>query len=347
MRIGLIARADNTGLGVQSKGFFDHITCKALVIDFSNMVPNGSYKQTLVPHLERFPGQQVFKWGNVHNVRGDMPKEVIAEFIKDIDILFAMETPYDYNIFEMCRAKGVKVVLQPNYEFLDFPSRLPMPDLFAAPSLWNFDLFPSPKTFLPVPVNLSHFKHTPKEKTFVHVIGRTAHQDRNGTLQFLTALNYVKSDINVIIRGQLQNQTVHNRLPSNINLKIEFENKLNYADNYDGGVLVMPRKYGGLCLPINEALAAGMPVIATNVAPNNYWLPEEWLVASTYRGMFKSKRNIDYYEADAISLAEKIDEFCQPDFYRKAVGKALGLGESISWGALYPQYINTFQEILR
>lgn len=345
MRVGLIARCDSTGLGVQSREFFTHIPCKALVIDFSNMVEGDSHKEILRPHFEWYPGQTQLTWGSEHHLRGDIPTPVIEEFIKDIDILFCIETPYDYNIFDACRVRGVKTILQLNYEFLDYPSSLPAPDLFAAPSMWNYALVPEPKIFLPVPVNTKNFTQQRAENTFVHIAGRPAEHDRNGTQCFLNSLQHVKNEIKVIIKGQRHVNIPH--LPGNITIETEFGNKANYYENYSsGGVLVMPRKYGGLCLPMNEALASGMPVITTDISPNNLWLPDEWLVRSTHKQTFQCKRPVDIYEVDQLALARKIDEFCNRDYYNNAVDKACDLSNTISWEALREKYYEVLTPLL-
>jgi glycosyltransferase involved in cell wall biosynthesis len=344
MRIGLIARCDHTGLGIQSKEFFDHIPCKAFVIDFSEMVSSGSFKKILNPNLDWYPNQTYFKWGKEHNLRGDIPTHIIEEFIKDIDVLFAMETPYDFNIFDMCRQRRIKTVLQLNYEFLDFPSRhLPAPDLFAAPSLWNYDNIPRVKTFLPVPVNTKHFTPSRKLKTFVHIAGRPAAHDRNGTDLFLESLQYVENEITVIVKGQHPVNVPG--IKPNINLITDIGSKENYYENYSGGVLVMPRKYGGLCLPMNEAIAAGMPVIAPNISPNNDWLPEEWLVPASHYGGFNSKKRVEVYHTDVVALAKKIDQFSDEGFYNSACDRALEIREQISWENLLPKYEQTFSEL--
>lgn len=343
MKIGLIARCDSTGLGIQSKEFFDHIPCKALVIDFSNMA-HGSHREILEPNPDWYQGHEVFKWGNTHKLIGDIPRDVIERFVDGLDILFTMETPYDFNLFDVCRMRGVKTVLQFNYEFLDYPSRLPMPDLLAAPSGWNIDKVPEPKKFLPVPVNTKNFSTKRLEKTFVHIVGRPAAHDRNGTMTFLNALKFVKNDITVHLKGQ---NPVHvPPLPSNVNIITDFGNKKNYYDNYIGGVLVMPRKYGGLCLVMNEAIASGMPVITNNIAPNHFWLPDEWLVDAMQVGSFQSKKRIDIFEANGIALSSKIDEFCDSGFYNNAVDQAEKIRDNISWDTLLPLYYKTFNDLV-
>lgn len=343
MRIGLIARADNTGLGIQSKEFFDHIPCKAFVIDSSLLAP--SHTEILMPNIDRFPGQQVFQVQPGHDMIGAVPLNLIEDFVKDIDILFAMETPYDYNFFSVCRNHGVKTILQLNYEFLDYPSGLPHPDLFAAPSPWHYEDIPNPKIFLPVPVNTKHFHPLIKPKTFVHIAGRPAIHDRNGTLTFFQSLQYVNNEINVALYSQRPFNINGIRSPK-IHLMLHFGSTPNYHENYSGGVLVMPRKYGGLCLPINEAIGAEMPVITTCVSPNNSWLPNEWLVSPSESKSFRAKKQIDVFETDPYALAQKIDEFCDDEFYDAAIKEARRIKNEISWQTLLPLYNKTFADLM-
>lgn len=340
MKIGLIARADNTGLGIQSKEFFDHIPCKVLIIDSQDMMPS---LHLLKPDYSRYSNFIVHKIKpGPSGLR--IPESIIDQFLRDIDILFCMETPYDHRIFDICRQRGIKSILQFNYEFLDYPSLLPMPDLFAAPSRWHYEDVPGNKVFLPVPVNTKKFKPLERRNTFVHNVGRPAFKDRNGTLVLMDSLKHIRNKVDIEVHSQqpVPFAITHN----NVTVKTEFTNKENYWENYQGGVLVLPRKYGGLSLPINEALACEMPVITTDISPNSLWLPKEWLVESDYEGEFFAKKKIRYYRAKSVKLAEKIDQFCDPDFFDEAVCKAKQLKKEISWDNLLPLYHKTFREIL-
>jgi len=341
MRIGLIARADHTGLGIQSLGFYRNIPCKALVIDFHRMgQPHSAH--ILEPDFSRFPNEQVFTWGTVHRPFGGIPPEIIENFVKDLDILFCMETPYDYEVFNICKRKKVKTVLQLNYEFLDYPSDLPYPTLFAAPSLWNYDLIPNPKCYLPVPAEPQPVMYSPN--TFLHVAGRHAVHDRNGTQTLFDALNYVRNDITLIVRAQQDTLFVPPNRRSNITMVVDTKNKKSHLENYTGGVLVMPRKYGGLCLPMNEAISFGMPVIATDISPNNTWLPREWLVEANHCGQLRGKKTVEMFEANPVKLGQMIDDFC--NMYPRAHEIAKDLRDSISWERLKPRYLEVFNELL-
>jgi hypothetical protein len=76
------------------------------------------------------------------------------------------------------------------------------------------------------------------------------------------------------------------------------------ADPYaDFDALILPRRYSGLCLPMNDALMSGLPVIMTDCAPNDLLLPSSWLVPAKVTGQFMARTMIDLYEADARELS--------------------------------------------
>jgi len=335
MRIGGIFRCDNTGLGIQSMEFFNHIPCKPFVIDCSAL----GKSPVLTPYPHRYNNAPVFKMQKGQSI----PEERIQDFLKDIDVLFAMETPYNYRFFEVARKKRIKTILQFNYEFLEYPSNLPMPDLLASPSHWNYEEVPRPKMFLPVPVNTHKFKPNRQERVFIHIAGRPAVHDRNGTQVLLNAVKYIQSECKIIIRTP--ERLAFSRHVRNVKLEIDRTERVNYQDAYTGGVLIMPRKYGGLCLPINEALAAEMPVIAPDISPNNLWLPKEWLTPASWSQKLNARKVVDVYEPDARALAAKIDQFCDPVFYDQAILKAHELKNTISWETLLPLYHQTFEKL--
>jgi glycosyltransferase involved in cell wall biosynthesis len=125
----------------------------------------------------------------------------------------------------------------------------------------------------------------------------------------------------------------------------------NYWEMYDADVMVMPRRYGGLCMPVNEALGAGMPIIMPAISPNKDWLPKEWLTPAELKFTTIFKRgnlSIDVYLTEPMVLAKKIDQFANdPDFYQEQVQKARKLAKEYSWGTLKPLYSETFNNMLK
>jgi glycosyltransferase involved in cell wall biosynthesis len=130
------------------------------------------------------------------------------------------------------------------------------------------------------------------------------------------------------------------RPPSNIDLIVDGRDVENYWNNYDqGDVLVAPRRYGGLHLPALEALGAGMPVVMTDISPNNTWLPNEWLLPAAHKGAFMVKQRVDYHSADHTALAALIDRLAtDQDFYTKAKDDATRLRQELSWDRMRPRY---------
>lgn len=340
----MIARADNSGLGIQSWEFHRHMAPqRTLIIDVGHLANDGLHcnKATF---LDRYPGDaQVFKgW--------IPPTEVLARFLRDLDVVYMAETPYNYALFALGKQMGVRTVLQYNWEFLEHPRRrdLPEPTVFAAPSTWHYaDLDVENKCLLPVPISTDRFtprNHPPTAHRFVHVVGRPAVHDRNGTRMLLAALEHITAEVTVTFKcqepGYLGRLSGRRHSPDNVTVRLDSSPVDDYWDNYTtGDVLVMPRRFGGLCLPVQEALGAGMPVIMPAIAPNDAWLPARWLVPAHHEGQFPSRNPIDLYGVDPRELAAKIDEFATDAvFYADAQQQAAKLAEGLSWAAMKPEY---------
>src|ERR1700730_17885688 len=106
MRLGLIARADNTGLGVQCFEFAQHMhPDKVLVVDYELMSPYPYNKKC---HPERYPDSTI--------IQGNPTPDEYTEFLKDLDVVFTCETSYGTYLYTIARELGVRTILQPNYE---------------------------------------------------------------------------------------------------------------------------------------------------------------------------------------------------------------------------------------
>jgi len=342
MRIGLIAFSTDTGLGNQTYEFYKHMKpAKTLLVDLSEY----NHMET---HHDRFPDAQI--------VKGIPNCNAMAWLLDGIDLVFVCETPLNYCIMEKAKAAGVPVVLQYNYEFLDYlnqPQLLP-PAVLAAPTWWHKDDVIArniaPVVDLFVPVNDERIR--PREitvcRTIFHIAGKQAIHDRNGTETFIRAALKCGSKFKYIIYAQqLDDGTKRliSKAQQSIDLQV-IENLANYEDMYaEGDVLVLPRKYGGLCLPMQEALAAGIPVIMPDVSPNEQRLPAQWLVKAKKAGSFMARTEIDIYETDPNFLAFKMCEFADETFMRWSNQEAVALGKGLSWEHAIPQYKAIFEQI--
>lgn len=335
MKLGIIAYSSDTGLGNQTWEVYKNLNPhKTLIIDLSRF--NG-----MPTNHERYSG-------NIRITKGLPTREDMDWLSDDVDTVFECETPLNYDLHQFCIDKGVRVVQQFNPEFLDYWEKpiLPPPTLFADPSSWLLnetrELNIAPVEILRVPINreLLKFRKITELKTIIHIIGRPTANDRNGTLEFIELsrrlpdykyIAYLQPPTDARAREYFK--IVEEQLS---NSKVEvITNVPNYEDLYkDGDLLVLPRKYGGLCLPMQEALSCGLPVIMTDVSPNRDLLPSEWLCEASLQGTFYAHRNIDYYQANVDSLVEIVKDFD----IEKGNEKANEIAESLSWENMKDEY---------
>lgn len=360
MKLGLIARADNSGLGIQTLEFYRHMCPdKTLVVDISDL--NGN---TVYP--ERYPERAKFCKG--------FPADIdIREFLEGLDCVFIAEAAYNVNFYDIARSMGVKTAVQYNYEFMDWlvNPNYPKPDMFIAPSMWNYLKVASwceqnqvKLEYLHCPVDREKilFRQIQQAKVFLHPAGRSAAHDRNGTELVIQAAAYIESDAKIIIHFQgeqgLPHQATHTiqwykDLAKELNIpkeRLEFiETEYeNYEEAYKtGDVLLLPRRYGGNCLPLNEALSAGMPVIMTDIKPNNSLLPRDWLVPAFLEDKFTPRTEVGIYGVDPTMLARKIDYFARmsPTKVISESNQAGFIASTISWTALKPIYIAVLEKL--
>jgi glycosyltransferase involved in cell wall biosynthesis len=140
----------------------------------------------------------------------------------------------------------------------------------------------------------------------LHIGGKAAHLDRNGTRSIIEMLEHSTADYKMVIRTQSK-LDLNTKDPR---LSIEFDNVEKRQDMYsEFDAMVLPRRYAGLCLPMNEALMSGLPVFMTDISPNNKVLPKEWLASATKNSDFMARTKIDVYEVDSKELAKVVDDY--------------------------------------
>lgn len=350
-KIGFLgARIDRSGLAQQSEALIHLLRPdRILAIDSS-----GFNKGRLQDHGK----YDAFETYTISHFPTNLD---CARFLKGLTHIFAAETLYNDSIVGLARMKGVKTYLQPNIEFSDIFAKVQgmnnsahiglHPTAYLLPSHWYEEewkaKFPNSQ-YLPPPIFPSNFKNARKtnfERTgrrrFLHVVGRFASKDRNGTLSLIEALKYAKEDFELVIRSQDEIPEI-TASTDDRRVTWDIRNLEDPEDLYkDFDALLMPRRYGGLCLVANEALMSGLPVVMTGVSPNNRWLPEEWLVDAHVTDTLKTRIMLDVYSADPHKLAEKMDWLAtMPDKELQAMKmQAFELGyEEFSDTVLRPKY---------
>lgn len=332
MRLGVMAYSTKTGLGYQTKDYVDHLKpTKIMEVD-----------------LSAFNGMQQHNWyEGSYKVRGYPSDQDIKYFLRDLDVVLFAETPLNYNFYSIARSMGIKTAVVPNWEFFDHIARpeLPLPDLFIMPSVWHYDDALSfaeangvkcIQLHHPVDRKKLHFQRRTQAR-FMHVAGKPAANDRNGTWDFLNAcpdgtIVTQSEDLAYQVRRQYRNSKVYTGID---------DQNMMYSM---GSVMVLPRRYGGNCLPLNEALACGMPVIMPDISPNNNILPKEWLVPATFCSKFTPRTTIDMYDIDVSALVDKINWFRSIDIAEQS-DIANKIADSISWDALKDKYVEALESL--
>lgn len=336
LAIGLIARADNRGLGNQTWEFYRHMhPVKTLVIDMKNLTP---YQQ----HFVRYPDARVAPW-----IGGrELPVTDLKWLVEGVDVIYTAETPYDYRLYEMARMRGVSTVLHINPEFYRYNAdqTIPRPSKMIAPTTWLLERIGNIQV-LPFPVARDRlpFKLRTKAEVFLHVAGHQASNDRAGTRMILEAIRYITEPITLLIRTQSPiGWGISSSWPRHVKIELIQEDTENYWDLYSlGDVLLHPRRYGGLSLPLQEALSCGMPVIALDREPENQLLPPESLVPAEVRHRARMQIGmVDIYQTNPQLLAAIINRFASdPSLVERLSRDANVVAQSLSWDTLKPRYL--------
>ena len=345
MRLGIIARSDNTGLGNQTMELVKMLNPDKILLINSQFFNNN--KQ----HPEWYKGY------NVIETRKGMPKtNEIIEFLEGLNVVISCETFYHLELVDLAKKQGIKTILQYNYELFGHLAHpeWTLPDVLLAPSIWNLDLIMDQfgsKTkvmHLPPPTDQSLFNEardinlSKDHKRILHIAGKKAAKDRNGTETILEMIKYSKEDYELVIKSQ----TPLNLLCKDSRVKIEIGDPDNRQDMYTGfDAMVLPRRYAGLCLPMNEALMSALPVFMTDVSPNNAVLPHKWLAESKKIDTFRTKSMVDVYDVKSEKLAKIIDEYIGNNRKHEIKETAVKIGlDNFSVDSLKQKYLNIINE---
>lgn len=322
MNLGIVARAD-LGSGLQSQTYN---LCrmldpeKVLIIDST---PFNKAEQ----HFELYEDYRVDK------VYGFPNNNQYLEWLRGLTHVLTAETFYNDWVVPYCSRHNIKTYIQPNFEFSDYIVRpMTAPTKFLMPSYWMLERFKNeyPNTaYLPPPIISGDFQKARTKNMnrigkprFLHIVGKWASKDRNGTKSIIEALRHTDEDFELVIKSQAPLEFTTN----DPRIVFDVQNVAEQQDLYmDFDALIIPRRYGGLCLPMQEALMSALPVIMTDISPNNKVLPDQWLVKSEVHDKLMTRMMLDVYNADPVDLASTIDWLCHANLKeQKAVAFSLG-----------------------
>lgn len=328
MKLGIIARYDEGGLGTQTWEYARHLKPHAvLMVDVDP--PRGE------PVTERFSelGCQLF-WSHFPPEDGQL--QAWRNFAAECDVILTAEDCYVHEFPEMCAAEGTRLVMHANPELWHWGEQPPF-DVWA-PTSWLSQLLPDARV---VPMPVDRERCAPQEFEAVSRIyhpSAPAMLDRNGTLLVAAALPHCKTKFELFVSGP-EAPPAGSATVGNVTIW-RWPAQREYWSMYVGmHAMVLPRRYGGLCLPMQEAASCGLPVIATGVAPQKEWLLPALALHEHEEQRARMRGGImSVWTCEPTALAAAIDSLVsgeQLELGRKASEE---FASSIDWQVWEPQY---------
>lgn len=334
MRVGTIGYATESGLGLLIQDFFKNKIITDILIQTHHKFEN---------HFDWYPESSIIKSPVGQLSKDELP--LIDAYISNIDALFLFESYWHPEIIDFALQKRKPIILMPMYEWS--PGPIPA-DLFITPSLldqkYYLDLYPkSHVKQLNVPVNSNIiWRERTQARKFIHNAGNGSSNDRNGTLDLIKAMEYVKSPVCLEIRAQALS------LPNISNKKIKVINKtLPFSELWStGDVFIFVERFAGLSMPLQEAFSSGMAVISGNRFPLNDWLPSDLLVDPVGAEMLSfNGLPVQSSLYDVKKIAEMIDKVFEMDLTKYSI-EGRDWAEKNSWNILKPIYQKLIEETI-
>lgn len=338
-RIGILARAEDRGIGIQTWEAYRHLPgASALVVD------PGNWGQGFAQHPDRFDvdpderGSWFVRWDEYQR----LPEGRCRRWLETVDVVYAVETFYDLRFIDWAREAGVATVLHTNPELHHADEAALVDEVWCA-TPWRME---SPELagarLVPYPVATDRFtggRRLPVAAPRVlHVAGHAAYGDRNGTQLVAAAARYLAPPVSVWVVSQDEN------VPLSPN-SFRFPAERDYWRLYDlGDILLMPRRFGGLCLPIQEAMAAGLAVVALDTPPHDWYgcvtVPAE--VGSTFP---TGTGDVEVHTADAHRIAAVVNELTGVRLIEEQE-RSRAWAAAHSWEALTPLWLDEFDRLV-
>lgn len=343
MKIGLIARCETSrGIAIQSKGFYDHMP-----VDRTLLVRMPK------PDCEERPDWYANRTEVAYDAKNHQLDEVtVRGWLDGLDVVFTVETPNDWRMPTWCREAGVKLVIQGNPEFVRHGQPgfdLPHPDAWWWPTNWRYGHHPpGPVVPVPMPDDVPVRRDdTEGPLRVLHVIGKRAYADRNGTDPFISALRRTRERMHVTlysIDGMIPKvPTPH----QNRRLTIDYiehgvDDRWEMYRNQD--VLVLPRRYGGLCLPALEATACGLAVVMPDIPPNDELAETRFTVARTLPISLACGR-VQAAEPSPAAIADVLDRMAADRKYLLSAKDRQSVRDR-RWYRWSDIYLDRFEDLL-
>lgn len=321
-----------------TREFYRHMTPERTLV----VLPRND----LVKHTGWYPGETLIEFDGRY-----VGEEIVKRWLDGLDVVYSAETVYDWRFAEWAHDAGVRIVVHAMPEYFH-KANVDKVDQWWAPTTWRTDTLPPNVRIVPVPIPTDRFVDRSADFTkfpvrWLHPGGARAALDRNGTGIFMRALQHLRGEHDVILRAQQPFQ--YPTAATNVRLEMHETGVEDYWTMFDDiDAVVIPRKYGGLCLPALEAFGAGCAVLMPDVSPQI----DEWpviCIPSHYEGMLNIyDRSIPLATVDPIELAAQMDALAMggAETITKARLQSVAFARRMSWDALKPTYTEELERVL-
>jgi glycosyltransferase involved in cell wall biosynthesis len=351
MSLGLIARADDGGIGIQTQEIARHLRPERILV--VRVEPSrGSFDPG------RFDG--LCRYGRIAtDPLSDDDYRWLVDGVTDAFAVEGFYSRYD-SLIEIAAEAGVRLSVHANPELYPERYRQAARDgrlRTLVPTQWEIDRL-DPCSYLQMPVATDRIKgriRAHDARVFLHV-SAPAMLDRNGTQLVMAAAQvYDGPDVTLLVAGPARPKREESFAHVHV---IPLDDVDDYWQRYTADVdaLIMPRRYGGLSLVAQEAFAAGLPVICLDRHPENTW-PGTRLVpvlSSEEHKMKGGRFAVCSTSAEALAHvwaqhanSEVVDEYERPIHAPSASALSFAArryARSISWQTLMPAWRAVFAQ---
>lgn len=301
----MVGRGDRGGLGYLTRDVAAHLpVAAALVVDLTSGYSASDHAGAR--DFDRGPWDATA--GEVR-VCGYPPEPSDVLWLLDrSDVVYTAEVPYSPGLPTLAAEHDVEVVIHAMPELWKDEYRGPTTTV-ALPTGWHAtDERFADAVSLPVPVDTDEFAWSPRSHagTFLHVSASAFH-DRNGTELVKAALPLIRNSVTVHTSGVIPAGEVVEQMG---NVKLVHRGRADTAREVyssEDDVLVQPRRFGGLSLTAQEAMALGMPLVCMEWDPYASHAAEVVRISRDPEFVQMAGGNLPVADADPAHLAAAID----------------------------------------
>jgi hypothetical protein len=267
-----------------------------------------------------------------------------------LDVVYTAEAVYDAELPMIAAEYGCVVVRHANPEQLG-PEEIIEgdPTVWWSATPWRLEHLPAGTRVVPMPVAAAKIENPASAGgpvRFLHSVGHAAQEDRAGAAIVSQALRRLSIPCEVTVRCQDRRLNIAFRAKHpGVDVNVHEGGVDDHWSQYRGqDVLVLPRRYGGLSLPSQEAMAAGLALVMTDCSPNEIW-PGPKVPVARRRTMSMRCGQVEMCDADPVALTEIMARLASdPGEVGKWQAESLAWAERNSWEALRPLWL---QELSR